>query len=103
MSAKADLLPKMDEAWVDRTLIAMNASRLSSTWAKSEILLGLAAVAVRVKLMLGDGLPVIAGGALMVLGGYLALAGNRSHLYQSQNRQTAYLLQVLTRNSSESE
>ncbi|OWK40927.1 hypothetical protein FRUB_04819 [Fimbriiglobus ruber] len=29
--------------------------------------------------------------ALISLGGYLALAGHRSHLYQSNNRLAAYL------------
>ncbi len=33
--------------------------------------------------------------ALMVLGGFLAMAGHRSHLYQSQNRLTAYLAQLI--------
>jgi hypothetical protein len=31
------------------------------------------------------------GLALFVLGSYLALAGHRSHLYQSQNKLAAYL------------
>jgi hypothetical protein len=71
-------------------------------WAKIEIVLGLGAG--------GGGLllaswavsrPVVewayaaVGWALFVLGGYLALAGHRSHLYQSSNEQTAYLTAVI--------
>jgi hypothetical protein len=75
---------------------------LNRTWAKLEILLGLGAAGGG--LLLGgsalrgpaaDWLPAVAGWALFVLGGYLALAGHRSHLYQSANEQTAYLADVL--------
>ena len=34
----------------------------------------------------------VAGLALFVLGGYLALAGHRSHMYQSNNELTAFLV-----------
>jgi hypothetical protein len=37
----------------------------------------------------------IAGLALIVLGGYLALAGHRSHLYLSGNELTAYLAELI--------
>jgi hypothetical protein len=71
---------------------------LHRSWAKLEILFGLSAVAVGIFL----GPSIWAGGeivwpmaaaalALFVLGGYLAMAGHRSHLYQSSNEQTAYL------------
>jgi hypothetical protein len=33
--------------------------------------------------------------ALFVLGSYLTLAGHRSHLYQSQNDLTCYLIESL--------
>jgi hypothetical protein len=33
-----------------------------------------------------------AGLLLFVLGGYLAMAGHRSHLYQSNNKLAAYLV-----------
>ena len=77
--------------------------RLNPLWAKLEIVFGLTAVAVG---LLGGmrtasrevGQPEsyysaawFAWGALIVLGGYLALAGHRSHLYQSNNRLAAYL------------
>ena len=59
-------------------------------WSKLEMLLGL--LAVGVGLMWGSepggalvwGMPV-----LVALGGYLALAGHRSHLYDAMTRQTA--------------
>ena len=72
---------------------------LSPTWAKLEIFFGLAAAGIG--LFLGDWavaraadtLWVTAAGALalFVLGSYLALAGHRSHLYQSANDLTAFL------------
>jgi hypothetical protein len=72
---------------------------LGRTWAKVEILLGLLAVGVGAFLgnaALGRGgewhWPLaVAGLLLFVLGGYLALAGHRSHLYQSNNELAAYL------------
>src|SRR4051794_9055177 len=77
---------------------------LNRTWAKFEILLGLAVAGLG--LLLGDwtlsqpsaeivwGLAAAAL-ALFVLGGYLALAGHRSHLYQSNNELTAYLADLI--------
>ena len=75
--------------------------KLNRSWAKVEILLGLSAAGLG--LFLGDWLLSRSGtdvsfsmsiGALVlfVLGCYLALAGNRSHLYQSANEHTALLL-----------
>jgi hypothetical protein len=75
---------------------------LSRGWAKIEIILGLGAVGGG--LLLGSwafSRPVVewaygaVGWALILLGGYLALAGHRSHLYQSTNEQTAYLTAVI--------
>ncbi len=91
----------LEKRRVDDTARAMGLKPLNSTWAKLEILIGLAAAAVGSKLLLGDGLRAIAGGGLIVLGGYLALAGHRSHVYLSQNRQTAFLLQALTRKDAD--
>jgi hypothetical protein len=79
---------------------------LSRAWAKVEILLGLAAFGIGI--LLGQwtlSRPTaeivweMAAGALllMVLGGYLTLAGHRSHLYQSANEATALLLGELRR------
>ncbi len=73
---------------------------LSKWWAKLEILLGLFAVgiglvvALRLAKLPDADLPwwTWAGPVLLVmLGGYLALAGHRSHLYQSNIRLTAHL------------
>ncbi len=74
--------------------------RLNPVWAKCEIVLGLAAVGVGS--FIGMGLAVranpspdvvewLAPLALFTFGGYLALAGHRSHIYQSSNALVAYL------------
>ncbi len=85
--------------------------RLNAVWAKLEIFLGLTAAAgglllgiwAIVRLSLETAWPSLAASvALQVLGVYLALAGHRSHLYQSQNKLTAYLAMLLTRAESES-
>ena len=86
---------------LDRLHRELGFKRLNPVWAKLEILLGLFAVAVG----LGGGMqPAVRTGGdfsvwaclppvlLITLGGYLALAGHRSHLYQSNNRLAAHLL-----------
>ena len=78
---------------------------LNRIWAKLEIVLGPTAV-YQFGLWLGnwDATPVnqsamnlLLGGALtlFVLGSYLAMAGHRSHLYQSLNEQTKLLQQAI--------
>jgi hypothetical protein len=76
---------------------------LRPLWAKLEILLGLTAAAVGLFAGMhlshrptGEVPPWAWVGpvALVALGGYLALAGHRSHLYQSNNRLTAYLAEL---------
>lgn len=85
---------------------ALSFKPLSWRWAKLEIAIGLFAA--------GAGLfggqwvfswarevnwPAAAGSlALFVLGGYLALAGHRSHLYQSNNALAAYLAEQIRSN-----
>ncbi|HUR54212.1 MAG TPA: hypothetical protein VMZ71_08780 [Gemmataceae bacterium] len=69
---------------------------LSSAWAKVEIALGLVAVAAGVfGLVHYADERAVAAGALFVLGGYLALAGHRSHLYQSNNKLAAHLAELI--------
>jgi hypothetical protein len=80
---------------------------LSAAWAKVEIFLGLLGAGVGVLLLnWWAALPpaanppwglAAAGLGLFVLGGYLALAGHRSHLYQSSNKLTAYLVAEIRR------
>ncbi len=70
--------------------------RLNRTWAKLEIVLGLAAAGAGLfsgnrAAAAAEWAWAAAGLALFVLGGYLATAGHRSHLYQSSNELTAYL------------
>ena len=78
--------------------------RLNRVWAKGEILLGLTAAGIG--LLLGgwavnqpsvSTLHALGGLLLFVLGGYLTLAGNRSHLYQSNNELVAYLAELIRR------
>lgn len=73
--------------------------RLTRTWAKLEILFGLTAAGLGLLLghwATGQAAPdwpfAAAALVLFVLGFYLALAGHRSHLYQSNNEIAAFLL-----------
>ena len=72
----------------------------SLVWPKMEILLGLVAVSsghlLSIYTIVHAGptyfwLLVATSVLLQSLGGYLALAGHRSHFYQSQNKLTAWL------------
>jgi hypothetical protein len=72
--------------------------RLRPAWAKLEIVFGLTAVGF-----------ALFGGSnidpmhlpLFVLGAYLAMAGHRSHIYQSQNRLTGHLAEIVERSSGQ--
>jgi hypothetical protein len=77
---------------------------LNRFWAKLEIVFGLGALGVGLRLLPfglapkapnDELLTAALGIVLFVLGGYLAMAGHRSHLYQSNNELTAYLLSEL--------
>jgi len=79
---------------------------LNRLWAKMEIIIGL--IAAGLGIFLVSGIPffvgpnaeiiwLIAGLLLFVFGGYLAMAGHRSHLYQSNNELTAYLAMLIRR------
>jgi hypothetical protein len=78
--------------------------RQGLAWAKVEILLSLLAVGIGVFLgqataarWESESLWHLAGTALalFVLGGYLTLAGHRSHLYHSGNERTAWIASVI--------
>jgi len=95
-SWKADVLAEMHAA--------LGHTPLNRAWAKIEIVLGLAAAGAG--LLLGDwavsrnavaenAAYAGAGLLLFVFGGYLAMAGHRSHLYQSNNGLTAYLVRQI--------
>jgi hypothetical protein len=77
---------------------------LNRTWAKLEILLGLTAFGIGIllgnwaisKVAVDFEWPAIAASlALIVLGGYLTLAGNRSHIYQSNNELIGYVVEQI--------
>ena len=81
-------------------LVRLGYQRLNRSWAKVEILLGLVAAGAGLALMTAPVfedtlLRAAAGVALFALGGYLALAGHRSHLYQSSNEHLALLVEIL--------
>ena len=87
---------------LDRLHRDLGLKRLNPLWAKLEIVFGLAAAGGG--LLLGvwlirhpDGGDPLFGAALalFVLGGYLAMAGHRSHLYQSNNRIAAHLADLI--------
>lgn len=68
---------------------------LSRIWAKLEVVLGLLAFVCGLPMVqMGDAqTPMVAAGAVLsVLGGYLTLAGHRSHLYQSNTRLAAWVV-----------
>src|SRR5437899_11045592 len=94
---------------VDELLSKAGFKKLNKTWAKLEILLGLLAAEVGLlasewavlKMNEPEWIWVVCGVLLFVFGGYLALAGHRSHLYQSNNQLTALLLQEMHRNQQQ--
>jgi hypothetical protein len=98
MSSKTN--NSLREAATRRIHEDLGLKRLSPVWAKVEILLGLAAVSAG--LLCGVSAVVHSSGsafwllaaasvALQTLGGYLAMAGHRSHLYQSHNMLAGWL------------
>jgi hypothetical protein len=94
----------MSDDSLDRLHRDLGLKRLNPVWAKLEMLLGLFAVAIglvggmKLATQLPDQIPPWAwlGPVLLItLGGYLALAGHRSHLYQSNNRLAAHLADLI--------
>ena len=95
--------PSPDEA---RLYEDLGLKRLNPTWAKIEILTGLTAVSgghlcgvfAIVHLRSTPFWAMIAASLLLQsLGGYLALAGHRSHVYQSNNKLTAWLARQISK------
>jgi hypothetical protein len=84
----------------DRFYEELGRARLRPAWAKAEILLGLAAVSAghlcgvyAIVHLAGPTFWTMVTASLLLqsLGGYLALAGHRSHVYQSQNKSIIWL------------
>lgn len=69
--------------------IALGRRAPALLWAKLEILLGLLAVGLGLVWGREAGALLHVAPVLVMLGGYLALAGHRSHLYDAMTRQTA--------------
>jgi hypothetical protein len=100
----------MNSSQKNEFLLALGLKPLNKIWAKIEIFLGLSCIFLG--MMVGF-FPVpnirpfgspepssplvgfLTGLFLFVFGGYLALAGNRSHLYQSNNKLTAFLIEEI--------
>jgi uncharacterized membrane protein len=85
---------------------ALGMKKLNPVWANIEIFLGLAAAAAGLMVAMRvlssasveiDWVCIIVSMALMVFGVYLAMAGHRSHLYQSNNKLTAYLAERISK------
>ena len=94
------------QASLDRLYTALGYKPLRKSWAKCEILLGLFAVGVGISVVVADMWRTLfcsplgqtaVGISLFTLGGYLAMAGHRSHLYQSNNQLVGYLAELIER------
>lgn len=88
-------LPTFDAAFAHQVHSSAGLKPLNPIWAKLEIILGLIVAVLGTVLLRDHTTHDALSGALIVLGLYLVGAGHRSHLYQSQNRQTAFLIQCL--------
>jgi uncharacterized membrane protein YhhN len=74
---------------------ALGYKKLNRWWAKLEIVLGLSAAGCGLLMHPTEALTFVSALVLFVLGGYLAMAGHRSHLYQSSNERVAYLAELI--------
>jgi hypothetical protein len=90
----------------DRFYDELGLKRLNPAWAKTEIFVGLAVVSAGhlvgvYSIVHGRGLTfwtmMTVSLLCQSLGGYLALAGHRSHVYQSQNKLMIWLAARLSR------
>jgi hypothetical protein len=97
------------KASLDRLHRALGHKQLSRCWAKCEVLLGLLAAGIGLSLIASDAWQVLLdvpvyrtaiGILLFVFGGYLAMAGHRSHLYQSNNELASYLADLIEQRRS---
>jgi hypothetical protein len=77
------------EARVAARYSSMDRPRPHLAWSKLEILLGLFAMRLAFSLPWQGVTALAVSAALFVLGGYLALAGHRSHLYDAMTRTAA--------------
>ena len=81
----------------------MGLKTLSPTWAKAEIVLGLSCVwaamhpTFLLRLAEQPATATIWSFWLFLLGAYLAMAGSRSHIYQSANRVAEFLSRQIDR------
>ena len=91
-------------ASLDRLHTALGFKPLGQAWAKVEIVLGLLAAGIGIALIASNTSrcesesPLVMTGVgilLFMLGGYLAMAGHRSHLYQSNNKLVSYLANLI--------
>lgn len=103
----------MDDRKVNSLLQPIGLKPLNKVWAKLKIFLGLACVFLGLLMALGpqssmrpfgsaaESVAIMYGSGLLlfVLGGYLAMAGHRSHLYQSQNTIAAFLIEEIRKSS----
>lgn len=106
----------MSRESLDRLHRELGLSPLSHWWGRAEMFLGLLAMGGSLVLMLSltieviqqavardplvmqiPAAPAIGAAFLFALGGYLALTGHRRHLYESNNRLTAYLAELVRR------
>jgi protein-S-isoprenylcysteine O-methyltransferase Ste14 len=103
-------MPTPREHLLDELHARLGYRRMSLVWAKVEIILGLLAAIVGLALVMGAvhqplaDLPwslAAAGVVLFVLGGYLTLAGHRSHLYKAASERMALLVEEIRRTGND--
>ncbi len=101
-------MPKLNAASLEQLHQELGFKPLNPLWAKCEIFLGLFAIAMA--FVSGAKLAALPEAEfpwwawlgpvlLFTFGGYLALAGHRSHLYQSNNRLAAHLADLIRKNT----
>jgi hypothetical protein len=108
--------PAMHRSRIHELLQPLGLRPLNRLWAKAEIFLGLTCVFLSMSIQFGPfplmrpfGSPeqghlagLLTCLVLFVFGGYLAMAGHRSHLYQSSNELTAFLVEEIRKQKDRS-